>query len=369
MTTMAGVIFSLFALLAAVYAEPMRFEGYQVLSVLTKGYEDTRFLYDFGEHFPDIDFWRYPRTNQNATILVPPTLLESFKSQLDVRGIAYGVVNDDVQSLVDAGSAPAPENKKRQISGGLIDHTVYHTYNKIVDYLNLTRTANPSQVQLSNLNYITHEGRVVTLVKLTGSASANKKPAIVVEAGIHAREWITPAVQLWVIEKLLSDYKAGNANARQMLDKYDWYFVPVANPDGYEYSHSTNRMWRKNRRYISARCSGIDLNRNFDIVWGTTGISRTCSSDIFCGEAPFSEPETANLRDLFESLIDNAVAYLSVHSYSQFLLVPWGYTEYVSRPSNSAELDRVTLKMTQTLTSTNGIDYYHGTAWQLLNCE
>lgn len=25
----------------------------------------------------------------------------------------------------------------------------------------------------------------------------------------------------------------------QLLDKFDWFFAPLLNPDGYEYSHST----------------------------------------------------------------------------------------------------------------------------------
>ena len=27
----------------------------------------------------------------------------------------------------------------------------------------------------------------------------------------------------------------------------DWYVVPLVNPDGYEYSHTNDRLWRKNR--------------------------------------------------------------------------------------------------------------------------
>ena len=27
----------------------------------------------------------------------------------------------------------------------------------------------------------------------------------------------------------------------------DWYVAPLLNPDGYEYSHTNDRMWRKNR--------------------------------------------------------------------------------------------------------------------------
>ncbi|KAH9504244.1 hypothetical protein Btru_064438 [Bulinus truncatus] len=441
---MARVTLQLFVLLLAVYGgqcEKIRFDGYQLLAVYSRGYDDIQFLRELGDQFVDIDFWRDPRTNQNATILVPPTLVSLFKSRLSEQGINYATMSDDVQSLVDAGEERVPEeeaDRKRQAGGHVIDHANYHTYSRnlrytyvreenfrhayvreenlrhtyvrgenlrhtyvreenlrhtyvreenlrhtyvreenlrhtyvreenIGTYINQLRTAYPDNVQVSNLNYVTHEGRVVTLIKLSGSASANEKPSIIIEAGIHAREWISPAATLWVVEKLLRDYQGGDEDAKLLLDKFDWYVVPVSNPDGYDYTHSTNRMWRKNRRYISARCSGIDLNRNFDVVWGTTGISRTCSSDIYCGEGPFSEPEAANFRDLFNSLIDSVVFYLSVHSYSQYLLVPYSHTEYVSRPANSQETDRVTLKMLQALISRHGTQYYHGTAWQLLN--
>ncbi|XP_059172957.1 carboxypeptidase B-like [Physella acuta] len=369
---MASLTFSLCLLLAtalAVCAEQERFDGFQLLFVYSRNLDDVKFLHQIGEDYVDIDFWREATPENNATIMVPPTLLNVFKYKLDQQGISYTIMVNDVQKIVEAGSARTPDEevaRKRELTGAKVDHYNYHTYNQIVNYLNELKNAYPARIQLSNLNYITYEGRIVYLVKMTGSAGSNK-PAIIVETGIHAREWITPATSLWVMEKLARDYNANDANARMMLDKYDWYFIPVTNPDGYDHTHSTNRMWRKNKRYISARCTGIDLNRNFDAMWGTTGISTNCASDIYPGTGPFSEPETANIRDLFESIYSNVVAYLSVHSYSQFLLVPWGYTEYVSRPANAAELDRVTLKMLQTLIATHGTQYYHGTAWQLLN--
>ncbi len=32
-----------------------------------------------------------------------------------------------------------------------------------------------------------------------------------------------------------------------LIEDVDWYFLPVYNPDGYEYTISTDRNWRKTR--------------------------------------------------------------------------------------------------------------------------
>ena len=73
--------------------------------------------------------------------------------------------------------------------------------------------------------------------------------------------------------------------------------VPVLNPDGYEYSRTTDRMWRKNRRKNSgSKCDGVDLNRNFEMGFGTASSGNPCD-DTYRGTEAFSEPESAALRD------------------------------------------------------------------------
>ena len=67
------------------------------------------------------------------------------------------------------------------------------------------------------------------------------RPDILLDCGIHAREWVSPAFCLHAIRMLLKDGQYG------LLNKFNFNLIPVANPDGYKYSHSTNRMWRKNR--------------------------------------------------------------------------------------------------------------------------
>merc|ERR1712168_730776 len=67
-----------------------------------------------------------------------------------------------------------------------------------------------------------------------------KRPAIFMDCGIHAREWVSPAFCLHAIRKLLADGQYGQ------LRHYDFHIIPVANPDGYVFT-AKNRMWRKNR--------------------------------------------------------------------------------------------------------------------------
>ena len=71
----------------------------------------------------------------------------------------------------------------------------------------------------------------------------------------------------------------------------DFTFVvqPIINPDGYEYTWTNDRMWRKNRAEIpDSRCKGVDLNRNYDANWGGAGSTPTKCSETYRGESAFS---------------------------------------------------------------------------------
>ena len=62
--------------------------------------------------------------------------------------------------------------------------------------------------------------------------------------GILAREWISPATVTWIMSELVEN----NAAHPQYTQNLDWYFMPVINPDGYEYTHTnvssfTYQIW------------------------------------------------------------------------------------------------------------------------------
>ncbi len=72
-------------------------------------------------------------------------------------------------------------------------------------------------------------------------------------------EWIAPAVVTYIIGKLMSF----EPKDKDILDNIDWVFLPVVNPDGYEYTHTEDRLWRKSRsKHNGDECIGVDLNRS-----------------------------------------------------------------------------------------------------------
>jgi len=98
------------------------------------------------------------------------------------------------------------------------------------------------------------------------------------------------------------------------------------NPDGYEYSRATDRMWRKTRRpNAGSACAGTDANRNFGFHWMEGGASNNPCVETYGGDSAFSEPETAAVRDFMEQR--EWAFYLSLHSYSQLILLSYGLNQ------------------------------------------
>jgi murein tripeptide amidase MpaA len=54
-------------------------------------------------------------------------------------------------------------------------------------------------------------------------------PAIFIEANIHAREWISSATAVWIINEILT---TTDLEVKEVIDNITWYILPVTNPDG-----------------------------------------------------------------------------------------------------------------------------------------
>ncbi|XP_046969704.1 carboxypeptidase B-like, partial [Vanessa cardui] len=159
------------------------------------------------------------------------------------------------------------------------------------------------------------------ILKVSNSNASNS--AVWMDAGIHAREWIAPAVATYISDHIVRNF----ATLPSSMTNKDWYFHPVVNPDGYEYSHTVDRMWRKNRAWFGGQCVGVDLNRNFSYGWGGKGSSDNPTNAFYRGPVPFSEPESCAIRDiLYKSGIPFQV-YITLHSYGQVILFPFAYRD------------------------------------------
>lgn len=172
---------------------------------------------------------------------------------------------------------------------------------------------------------------------------------------LFSREWISPAVVTYIIDTFTENW----SEQSQDVQNIDWYFLPVMNPDGYEYTHTNDRLWRKNRRR-NAFCMGVDLNRNYGYQWGGQGASRQPCSEIFAGSGAFSEPETKAVQNFLTKSAGNFKASLSFHSYGQYILYPWGYDRKV--PPDHADLDRVGKLGADAIKKISGKEYTVGPA-------
>lgn len=196
------------------------------------------------------------------------------------------------------------------------------------------------------------EGRPLWAVRIgpTGAAADAALPMLI-DGTQHAREWISAMVATCVADRLVRDGGRDPA-IRSFVEHTALWVVPVVNPDGYQYSWSGSRLWRKNRR----GGFGVDLNRNFAVAWGGTGSSGQRGASNYRGEYPFSEPETAALRDLVKR--ERIAMHIDFHAYGQLVLYPWGYTGTPTRDRDryAAIGDRMA----------SALYAAHGTAYKLM---
>lgn len=129
-----------------------------------------------------------------------------------------------------------------------------------------------------------------------------KNKQLLITGGMHAREYISSEI----VFKLLRDYDL----------KIGCYFIPIVNPDGVKLSMNginavKNKDYKKmllrfnnqskNFSMWKANVRGVDLNLNFDAMWGESKYSKVVpGASGFAGEYPISEKENLNLLNFIE---------------------------------------------------------------------
>ena len=95
----------------------------------------------------------------------------------------------------------------------------------------------------------TLQGREIIALKVTKNAKHGRRRHA---AGgrstwrtIHAREWIATEVNRRLLHYFVDNY-GKNADVTNLVNTRELWFMPVANPDGYQYTFDHERLWRKN---------------------------------------------------------------------------------------------------------------------------
>ncbi|XP_037814177.1 zinc carboxypeptidase-like [Lucilia sericata] len=340
-----------------------RYDDFKVYRVNVKDVQQFAEFRKLGNHLPLRYLNELKGPGHTYDVVIDPANQHNLESQLRFLELDYSCVIEDLQSVIEEESQALTRSMQR--TNVEMDWTQYHDLPVIYNWLQKLNAKNPKLVK----SYVigrSYEQRPIRAVKIS-SKPGNK--AIFVESNIHAIEWISSATTTCFFENLLN---SEDPNMKNLLENYDWIFVPVLNPDGFEYSHNVERLWRKNRRptgfyNASGACYGIDMNRNFDFEWGVNGYNFDVPCDHWYGGAkPDSEPEIIALQSFVNSFEDDYIRmYLAIHSFGNYVLLPYGHTS-IEFPPNYDQMMRIASAFADGARVKYGTDFLSG-ASGLLN--
>jgi carboxypeptidase T len=238
------------------------------------------------------------------------------------RNKASAKIMTTAASCKDCKNYPQPANFTTGSMGG------FYTYQEYLDIMDSMAAKFPNLISPRQSIDTSHtwEGRSLYWLRISNNPNVNQtKPQVLYTAIHHAREPESLVELVYYMWYLLENYNA-NAEVKYLVDNLEMYFVPCVNPDGYIYNETQNPtgggLWRKNRRDNGDGTMGVDLNRNYDFLWGydNIGSSPTTSSDTYRGPSPASEPEIK----MMQNFCNTHTFKLAVngHTYSNLLVEP-----------------------------------------------
>ncbi|XP_076325169.1 carboxypeptidase B-like [Tachypleus tridentatus] len=294
--------------------------------------------------------------------MIPPERFHQIEHFFTANDIQQQILIEDVDKAIENEKTPATYSEVLEsASNGFF--TKYQRINDIHNYLEKLAVENSAIASVLSIGK-SYEGRDLKAIKIS-KESSNDKPIIWIDAGIHAREWISTATAVYIAKELIQNYNT-DSDVKSLVDTFEWYILPSVNPDGYEYSHDYDRMWRKTRSESSSMwgCKGVDANRNFGFKWNQGGASNSPCSDIYAGPKAFSEPETKAISEFILARKNQVKLYIATHSYSQLWLTPWGWTSNLPDDYNDQyDLANVAVNA---LKSVHGTKYKIGSSTNLL---
>jgi hypothetical protein len=179
----------------------------------------------------------------------------------------------------------------------------------------------------------TYQGREILALKVTQGARGERdgrRPSVLFSSVQHAREWIASETNRRLMYHYIEGWAAEDPKIVKLLQSTELWFVPIMNPDGYQYTFTDERLWRKNLRNNDGDpqitiSDGVDPNRNYPEHFGydNEGSSSILSSQTYRGPSGASEPETKAMQGLIGRV--PFAFQVNYHSAGEWLLYPEGW--------------------------------------------
>ncbi len=300
----------------------------------------------------DLAAWREPWEVNNDKGYVVVEVSPADYERLQQMGFRLEI--DESLTKLYFGERQAFPNQISGIPGYACYRTVEETFTTATDIVAAYPTlATWNDVGNSWQKSVGLGGYDMMVLKLTNSAIPGPKPKLFVMGAIHAREYATAELVTRFGEYLVENY-GSDADATWLLDYHEVHLMLQSNPDGRKQAE-TGASWRKNTNQnycgVTSTSRGADLNRNFSFQWGCCGGSSASQcSDTYRGPSGASEPEVQAVQNYVRAEfpdqrgpaltdpapVDATGVFLDIHSYSQLVIWPWGFTSTV--PPNGTAL-------------------------------
>ncbi|CAL8137075.1 unnamed protein product [Orchesella dallaii] len=340
------------------------YNGYQVLRVnltSTRAFNTINGIYLTNT----FDFLTPPVRNNATDLVVCPEQLLPLKGLFRTLRIPYEVAVPNLEKEI---AHETIENNLRLKSEGGMNWNAYQKLTTIQNWMDDQAHNHPQFLSTENYGTST-EGRHLKVLKIS-TGGGGSKPAVWLDGGIHAREWISPATVSYIANELIKIAEEGESNENyRLVNAVDWYINPNLNPDGYEYTQ-IDRMWRKTRSgnmgFLANAfgCIGTDPNRNWEYQWGGKGTSNNPCSQIYRGTSAASEPEVKLTQDYVYARREQIKLFLTFHAYSQMIFTPWGYDDVPI--DDKEDLMIVARNAAKALKDVHGTEFQSGSSPELL---
>ncbi|XP_030028980.2 zinc carboxypeptidase [Manduca sexta] len=356
------------------------YDGYKVYQIEPKNENEVNVLTEVQDSGIG-EFWEdYFDVDHKVRIMVSGDKQGVFLGKMKDANIEVVETISDVEKAVRNQMRPAiARNASNSEPFYGLTWDRYHNLATINAWLDRLVAAYPDIVSSVVMGYSV-ENREIKGIRINYKPNRNNNTNYIgiLEGTLHSREWICPATVTWIIKEFLT---STDPAVRAMAEDLDWHIFPVVNPDGYEYTFNTHRMWRKNRSPENFKsCApygepddmshGVDLNRNFDFAWLSVGASNNSCSITYAGPTAFSEPESRAIAQYVLNLNQQGrlIYYLAFHSYTQLIVIPYSNVRghEVLQNRNYADMYEIAKRGADAVSRRFGTSYRVGVAADVL---